>query len=388
MSIGKREKMLLIILGVVIYAYLFYTFVWVPVIPQISKKNSEITTALQQKAAMDKAVSNMDAKRLELDTGKASNERLDQYLLSNANIADSMDYLEKLTKLLGKEITDVNISKPEEKSTTVGLEGTAADKNKNNGTGRKFYELAIDFKTRLTYAEAASLVKYIEGGSLKIRISKFIVQPPKSVQQGQAADSVFEVGMTIDLYSLNSDNIDKIYEYSRDKFNRYFDDGAIPFTPTEVGKDGVFDVPKQANAGNNSGTVLNIKEESYLAAGDNLRISGTDESNGFISIKTMKRQEIRVNIGESSYTVETAGSDGKTVNMRGGLLQGDLNIQVNVDFPMVKENNDLGLDIKITNNSSRKVNVILSDKAERAKIFDRSGSPIAGTNEKEKVQIM
>ena len=130
----------------------------------------------------------------------------------------------------------------------------------------------------MTYGEAVNLVNYLEGGSRKVKISSFDLKPRVASGNADAGylndpDKEVEVSMAVNLYSLSLGNANKLYEYSRTRFNRFHDGDGVFFVPTALT---IGDGNAVADAGGlPSGNAvafnkdIEIKQQSILVGGQN-----------------------------------------------------------------------------------------------------------------------
>lgn len=259
-SLKKRELILIAILFTVIYAFVAYYFVYAPYKPKLEQDSADLTDLKDKKAKLDSDLANLSKTKLDIKSKTAANEKYEEYLMDNASTTDGVDLIEKIAALMGREIKDININKPEEKKFADSSAQAQAspnpnlssygNNNKNNNntstsatsspaptassTGKGYYAFKIEFKSDLTFNEANEIVKFCEGGSRKMSVDKFELKPlqkaassqaqktPVVSQQGQ--EQKYEVHMTISFYSINLGNTNKLYEYSRNRFNQYKDD--------------------------------------------------------------------------------------------------------------------------------------------------------------------
>jgi hypothetical protein len=419
MSTRKKELKLVAILGVAVYAFIFYKYIWVPVIPSISDINMKIESAKQEKASLDLDLKNIDRLRSQMATRNTLNERIDEYLMNSANMVDSLEYVDKLTRLIGNNITELNIAKPEQRNAS-SINNTLNDDTdlKDTATGiNKYYEIKTDFKANMTYQEALDLVKYIEDGTRKVKITKFIVkaltkneiktsavngsQPVTNnttdaakVNQGAQGsvadkDKLYFIDMTVCMYSVNIRASDRLYEYSRHKLSKFLISSSILFgsdtntqslpKPTTIG-----DINEEFGVGD-----IVIKERSYLAAGENLQVFGVDRENDIARIKTNQYSDVRINLYKDSYSIDIASNENKTKKISGDLPDKNIiTLYVGIDMPTIKENQKIRLNIRITNNSDRNINLLLKDTQKRVSVFDRSGRTIYGESSYEKIMII
>lgn len=445
--IGKKELRLIAILCAIAYAFIFYKFIWQSVIPSIRTTKADISTALGKLELLEEDYANLDSYKGKLASQKTSSERIDEYLMSSANMVDSLAYVDKLTRLIGDNVKEMNIGRPEPKYVLNG-KNPAADETELKEEAEKnrtYYEIKLNFRAFMTYSSAMELVKYIENGTRKIKITKFFIKSvPENelimiteankkqsldrtgtdannaqtataqntrsnaaaqvgaVQAVQGAfanstiesiakgEKLFDTNMTISIYSTNLRASDRMYEYSRHKLNRFIYTNGIFLNDDGGGSDilSTYDAVSILDEEFGSSDII-IKERSYLAAGDNLRIFGVDRDNSVIHSKTAGKTEVNIYMTESTYFIDTY-ANGKKLNSMSGSLpdKSSITMAVSVDMPDIKENEKIGLNIKITNNSGRNLNISLNDQQKRVSISDRNGNAIYSDSTSEKVKII
>jgi len=420
MSVGKRELKMAIVLGLILYAFFFYKFIWTPAALSISETNNKIIAFTNEKAALERDYASIEVKKAELGAKKTLNERIDEYLMNSSNLVDNLEYVDKLTLLVGKNIAEINIGKPEEKYTTRKNNPLKSDTDlsEKKQSGQKYYESTIDFKAYMTNDSAMQLIKYIEGGTQKVKITKFSIKPLKDnklpltaekapanteaaapASTGQAAqtpsnmpgtqEKLFEVNMTVSIYSVNIRAMDRMFEYNRHKLNRFINTGGIMFEQVQYSQDNTL-TGNSANINELFGSDdIVIKQKSYLTAGENLQIFGTDRENDILRLKTDKATAVNMRFESNSYYISTKDSNKKTLEINGSLPDNEIiTMSVTVDMPTIKENRNILLDLHIANNSGKKLNITLDDKQNRVKITDRKGNKIFGDSSGEHVNIL
>lgn len=410
MKFGKREGFLLTILCIALYAFIFVKFIYSGYIPQIEEIQEKIEQKTVEKETLDRDLKNIDTLKNNLNIKTVRNERLEEYLMNDANVSDSIDYIDKLTKFFQKNVSDVSIKAPVEK--TVSAKEAQDSKNKDSKDNNNiFYEFQISFNTKMTYDEAMNLVDYVEGGTKKVKIAKFALLPAEKEAAGTANGATnnivsnnnpnnFKVEMTVSLYALNPGNINKIYEYSRQRFNSYdSNDGIIIVPKSNTTPSNNINVPNvSTNIPTNNNTKvaqaaiprdIDLSVKSFMAAGPNFYAHGVGGYNNFAKFKTKGTSDVQLNIHETRYDIKIVNSENETYKLEGKLPNRDIHFYVSVGFPTtIVENKNLGANIKIVNNSGKKINIHLDDKSKRARITDRSGSVILLSSEQEKVYIL
>lgn len=389
MSKGTRDALILSFLGLILYGLLYYNFYLKDSIIQFQDIQSKIDVAEQKKAALDEDLKNLPNLQRNLDIKNVQNERLEEYLMSEANLSDNIDYIDKLAKLFNNAFSQIRVGIP--------LQATS------KATSTKYYEFAIDVQASMAYQDAMNLVDYIEGGSRKVKISQFDLAPSggsaTQSQPNQAqtnpSQNMYAIKMQINLYSLNLANIDKVYEYSRKRFNNYSEGDGLIFVPdsslisstsgisySNSGSDGTI---KQVAS---QGYDLEIRLGSFLTAGPNFIVNG-DGNKYPIRIKSKDRTSVKITFDDVGYSVNVVDVVGKSYDLRGRSKHDTIKMYVGANFPLdVNENQRVGADIQIINNSAKRVDLSFKDSVNRLKLTDRNGNIIYGKSEIEKVYII
>jgi len=441
----KREIFLLVILFIGIYAFIFVKFIWGGAIPRIETVKASIESVKSEKAKLDEDKKNIEKLKNSLSIKTVQNDRIDEYLMSDASSADSIDYIDKLTKLFEKSLKDIRFENPVKKEVVVEAEQKPqnvstsddidddTDVTVTNTTTQKksantYYEFRLSFSADMTYAEVMDLVNFIEGGSRKVKISEFNILPSvdKNVVSvpnqsnsnrnntgGQGDDNnsednesfagVFTVEMKINLYSKDMGSINSIYNYTKNNYNRFItNDGdvIVPVVNTDSNKTTPNGVVSYSDGGNNSSGVtatterkardIEIRLDSFYAAGPNFSIYGWGGySNNIVRFKTKEVTKVEVNFNKETYDVKVTRYDNQVKNLHGALSNEEPHIVIISKFPMnVDENKNLGIDLRISNQSGRTVNISLTDKNNVVRITDRNGVVIRGYSQTENVKIL
>lgn len=370
----KRNEIILIsVLGLLLYAFVLYKFVWVPVVPEIREQKDHIEQLQSDKDKLDSELQNIDLKRIELNSKQAGDERLEGYLNNETNVTDCIEYMGKLADAVDSDITDVNISVPEKKEV-------------NNS---QYYEIKIDFTTTLNINKIKDMLSYIENSSKLMKIGRFQISKEKAEKQNiipVMSNKLFKTNLSLNMYALNIEAADKLYEYGRHKFNRYEYGDAAAFEASDI--NGISNI--QDNDGTN--TAVNSKDfeinfNSFLTAGDNFILFGFDKSEDKLTLKTNKYITMELSIGNNSYLINALDSSGKKYGLTGAVPNRDLNMWININLSQIQENKNIGLKIKVINNSGNKLNVTMDDAARRVILTDRQGKEIYDGSQEEKVYI-
>jgi len=405
MSTGKKEIALLSILGILIYGLVFYKFIWNNVAAGISETKQALEAIVQQKASLDYDLKSIENKKAELKSKKILNERMDEYLMNSVNLVDGLEYIDKLANLINNKIVELQIHIPQERLISNASNQPKSSKNTEgtqNGSG-KYYEMQMDLKTKMSYEEGMNLIRYIENSPKKATISQFSVKPSIEDEDEQAStddsaeeseketekEKLFDIEMSISLYSMNNRASDRMFEYSRHKLGRY------------LNLDGVFIVAQKNSAKNDESlqTDLDISdgfetadiaidEKSFLYAGENLMIMGVDRGGALLRVKTNKPHDIQITLDGSSYFINTLDSSGNPKSISGQLPQRDITLYIRADMPDIEENKNIKLNVKVMNNTPNKLKIKLVDKQKRVRLLDRNGAQIIDTSSIEKADIL
>jgi len=436
MTLGKKEVKLLIVLGLLVYGFLFYVIFVNNYIPEINEVNAKLAEAQAKEKALKEDLANIEQKKSDLHSKNIIGERMGNYLLEKGDVTDCIEYMEKLDRLIGKKLKDVKINEPKEITlTTVQSNSSSSSSSSDDdlmgdstssttttssvSKSNKYYEMALDFKAELAYNEVLELLNYIEGASRKVQVSKFDLKPKKdetntAAGQNNTAKSTpaptpvpgqqngvvpigqkYDIQMTIKLYAQELSEADKVYNFNRNKFNNFNESSGINFTIAQAytNKDGTI-------IGNiQSGTQINVEQQTtsvtdvdfvieqdgFLTAGNNLLISGVNRENGVFRYKTAGRTDISLLLDGSKYSFVINYATGKSKTLTGKLPNRDLNMKLSAVIPDLEVNDKIKLNLKITNNTAKKLNIKLTDTLGRIRVTDRSGNVIKGTSSKEKV---
>lgn len=407
-ALKRKEIMLVSVLALLVYAFVFYKFIWIPVVPDISAQKEEISRLNSEKEKLDSNLKNLEANKAKIVSIKSGSERLDGYLNNEANVMDCIEYMDKLAKIAGADITNINIATPEKKE---------ADKS-------TYYEIKIDFTTMQDIQGIRDLVDFIENSSKIINISRLEIKPDKekakasttlkapavtqtvnkpatatgipanpgntNAADGDAQKEIYTANLTISMYAINLESADKFYEYGRHKFNRYQygDISPLEITALDVLSGKSNNITVGTNTASESNTTdFEINLNSFLSAGDNLTVFGTDKLKDKYSSKTNKYITMSVNINKSSYTVAISDGGGISSSFSGSVPDRDLNMLINTNLSLIPENKGLGLKIKLVNNSGNKLNIVKKDVTKKVILTDRNAREIKDGNNQEKALI-
>jgi len=389
MSKKTRDLIILIFLFLVLYGVIYYNFVLVDAMDEVERIQSKIESAQKEKKELEDDLKNIEVLKRNLEMKKTQNERLEEYLMSAANITDNIEYVDKLAKLFEKGFSKVKINKPTEL--------------KSQKTKTTYYEFGIQLTTSMTYNQILGLIDYVEGGSRKVKVSVFNMKP-KEEKKGDSAqpnttEPIYDLELTINMYSLKLSDIDKVYEYSRKRFNRFEDGDGVIFVPL-IDAPGTVSTSVSVDTKDNNATKkedflynsrkadIDIRLGSFLIAGQNFVIKGV--GNDFpINFRQKDRASVKITFSGDNYHVSVNGGVGSGYNLSGNIDKDVISMFVGADFPTnIKENKSLGADIQIINNSGKRVDINLYDTVKRVRITDRNGNLIIKSSDLEKVYII
>lgn len=389
MAKKTRDLLILILLFLALYGGIYYNFVLIDAMENVEDVQSKIEVAEKNKKSLEDDLKNIEALKRNLEMKNTQNERLEEYLMSAANVTDNIEYVDKLAKLFESGFEKVKIGKPKE------LKAIKTEKS--------YYQFDIDLTTSMTYNQTLNFINYVEGGSRKLKVSNFSLKPQNeknqnNVTQPVTTEPIYDLEMTINMYALDLGSIDKIYEYSRKRFNRFEDGDGMIFVPsndetgsssTSVSLDpGSSGTVLDRLASNYKRTDIDIRLGSFLIAGQNFEIKGAGNDYA-INFRQKDRASVKITFSDDDYYVSVAGGVGKGYNLDGKTEHDIISMYVGANFPTdIKENGNLGADIQIINNSAKRVDVSLVDKVKRIRITDRNGNLILRNSESEKVYII
>jgi len=421
--LGKKEIKLLIILGIILYAGLFFILFVQKYIPEINDQNGRLSELKEKKRILDEDLAKIDEYKSDLVSKTSSNERTENFIYLNADVTDCIDYVDKLELLMQNKLRDVSVLDPvlknlevvvvdEEKAKLLAEpldekkatgEGSSTEtKKKEVPKGQAYIELGLEFSADLTYPEITQLLSFIEGSSKRIKVSRFEMEPKLDKADkkdkkpvANTKNQLYEVTATVNMYTIN-DNADKIYEYSRSKFNRYLEQKGITFgesipAPTAAPKTTkTISFNTTSKSTKISGSVTKpdfyIGLDGVLSAGDNLKIYGVRDDKESLSSKIGGEIVIRLEINNYTYSITGPGNRGRET-IRGSIPDRDLSMEIIAEIPNIKDNETIKLNVQVVNNSKHKITINKVDSGMRATIKDRSGNKIEGSSKKEKITI-
>lgn len=393
---GNTGKVfILCLILALLYGLIYYQFVWTKKIdPKMEDLNKQLQEVKREKEILDRDLANLETIKRNIEILNVQDERFDSYLMNESNVADSIEYLDNLDRLFGNRFKEVMFRRP--------VKVTSKEKQ------REYYEFGIGFKAKLSLSEVMNLVDYLEGTSKKVSISKFIIKESlleSNVQstEGTTENNVkmYDVEMSINLYSLNIGNANKVYEYSKERFNRLYDDDEMissPFIGMRI-EPGILDKAAidrihSPAGGSSTGAApafvenTSISLYSFLSGGHNFVIRNREDGK-IISFKTKITPEVTLTFYGDYVDVRVVGDGGDVRTLNGVVSSDVINLSVLTMFPTdVEENENLGLSIQVINDSEKPIRVQLDDKNRRAKLLDRNGDTIIRNSQIENLRLI
>lgn len=399
MTLTKKEKILLVILAVVVYIFVFTKFVLISAIPKIKDVKGRIHTVQAQLDALENDYNNLSRYKEQIKETETIDERLGEYLMDDASMSDSVEFVENLSLLIGRKLKSISLGDP--KQMTIGESDT-------------YYAFPVRFRTVLTEEGLNELLRFIEGGSRKISVSSLnikLADPATASEYGitDSSGSLFDVNMGIVFYSLNKNSADSFAEFTRSAFERFIEKEGLPVFIEELKDNSEINVPaaententKTANAARNSNTsagitLLNsdfkIFHTGFLYGGYNFETYSQFDRQNRIRTHIKVPVKVTLTLGQTQYTIEYADENGYT-----DALTGDLPANENRNYTFyiqsdvldgVKENENLRVNLYIRNDSGKSINVKLEQSGDRVNVMDRDGNAIEQRSDKEKVYIL
>lgn len=397
MKLTKKEKTLIAVCAVLLYAFVFAKFVLMPSIPKIKDAQARIEDAKSRLAALESDYSNINEYKKMIEENKVIDERLGEYLMNSAGLSDSIEFVEDLALLIGTSLKSVSLGNPQQL-----LEGETV-----------YYAFPVSFNTVLSEEGLDELVKFCEGGSRKVTVRQFVIDPAdakKAAEYGIVGtkEQLLNINIGLVFYSMDKDAADSFIKYTRAAFERFRDEDGNPIFIDELDKTAdntptpaktVQAQETVANSVNNTGdntsgeiTFSNadfkIHHTGYLYGGYNFETYTEFNRNNRIRSTIDVPMDVSLTLGKTQYTIECIDGDGHMDSITGDLPDRDFTLFIRSNIKNgVKENEDLWLNIKIRNDSGRMIIAKIEQTGDRVKLTDRNGNVINGKSEKEKVYL-
>ncbi|NLM27945.1 MAG: hypothetical protein GX211_07185 [Clostridiaceae bacterium] len=391
MTLTKKEKTLLIVLAVVVYAFIFVKFVLMSSLPKIKAAQSRINDAKSQLSALESDYKNIDQYKKMIEDSIVIDERLGEYLMDSAGLSDSTEFIENLALLIGTSLKRVSLGNPQQL-----MEG-----------GTAYYAFPVSFNTVLSKDGLDEFIRFCEGGSRKVTVRQLTISPADANSAAEYGivvlnKQLFDVNIGLVFYSLNRDAADSFLKYTRAAFERFKDKDGNPVfiensdeiavnTPAQTAQ-----VPETAvkDSGDTSNEIslmnadFKIFHTGYLYGGYNFETYTAFNKNDRIRSTISVPMNVSLTLGSTQYTIECVDGDGHMNSITGSLPDRDftLFIQSNIKND-VKEDENLWLNLRIRNDSGKIIVAKIDQTGDRVKLTDRNGNEITGKSEKEKVYL-
>ena len=370
MTLNKKEKIMILVLIGLVYAFAFVKLVILDSLPKIKSTQTRLSDVKAQKEALDAEYLNINAYKTEIKSKGVVEERLGDYLMENADISDSILFVESLAVLLNTELQSISVGSPQQLSSG----------------GMQYYGFPVSFSAQFSYEGFQDIIRYCEGGAKKVCISNFSLTP------AQGRNDLYDVSMGLIFYSINRESADKLYEFSRSRFKGFTDREGAPIfieDDAELPKNSPVKVSSQ-----NTGAIsidnadFFILHRGYLYGGENFQTYSSFNISQRSRITTKEKVDVNLTLKGTEYTIESTDSQGKSDTLRGAIPERPLTLYIMSDLdPKVKENENLQLNITIQNDSGQGIRVKIDQSGGRMKLMDRDGTEIAVKSDKEKVYI-
>lgn len=392
MTLTKKEKTLLIILAVLVYFFVFAKFVLMSSIPKIKEVKSRIEIAQTQLDSLERDYKNINVYKSQIKENEVINERLGEYLMDSAGVSDSIEFVEKLALLMGSNLKSISL-------------GNSMELVENNIT---YYAFPINFNTVLDEEGLNGLIEFCEGGSRKVSINLLNISPTneENIEEYGVVKSnkqqLFNVNIGLVFYAMDKDSANNLAKFTKAAFERFIKDNNIPVFIEDLKETAINTLPSddqiastainQNNISSNVITLANadfkIFHRGYLYGGYNFetytQFNRSDRIRSSISVPV----NVSLFLGKTQYTIECVDGDGHINILTGDLPEKDytLYIQSNINTN-VRENENLWVNLRIRNDSGRKIITCIEQTGNRVKIMDRDGNEINGKNNKENVYL-
>jgi hypothetical protein len=390
MSFTKKQKKIVAFILAFAYLYFFYVYNWNSSIPGIRENGQKLSAARQQLAVLEEELDNIAVTENKFQSLQTANERYSDYLEDSINIVDVINYMERLERLFAGKISAVNLSPP----------------RKNTRATPNYYEVGITFRATLKYEELLALTRFIEGGTRMAKVTRLTVSPePLPAEEraifGNQLPSIYRenwnlltnVGIT--LYALDQGEAEMLYEVSKNRFERfgYFD--GIAFVTPDLSEGGrvmninLGEVPKEPLPPITNRRDIVLTMASFLTGPLNFSVRGIDTSNneGF-DARIRDRQEVTIRINNYMYSVEAMDPSGRVSSFSGNAPGRNIAVYIRDLVPDIEENKNIGMDIRIINDSDFQMAVNFSTRSGRVRILDRDYEVVVSTSQRDKIYLI
>ncbi|MDQ2085839.1 hypothetical protein RBH29_05235 [Herbivorax sp. ANBcel31] len=394
MKSDKGKVVILIFILVMLYAVVYYRFIWMDRFsPQLEDLSTDIETEQMTKNALERDLADIDTLKREVNMKTVQDERLSEFLMSEASLADSFDYVDRLNKMFNNQLTDANVNPPRQRT--------------SDNTDTTYYEFGVGFSAELSLGEVLNLIDFLEGGTRKVRVSAFDIRPiserasvvvEESEEEEEEYDiyrEIYSIEVAVNFHSLDEGHIDKMYDYSRQRFNR-FEDGDGFSVSFDEPLSPIFTIADEDTSYTGGGSTdaapafrrdVVVELMNFYVGGPNF-ITRCANTRKRIGIKTGDFVELSLSFDASTYRAHSK-TPHREVTYDGEILGDTINIEINADFPLnVPENENFRTDITIVNNSGKQIRIKNNDEVRRVSLMDRNGNQIYRRSEVENLIVI
>ena len=399
MKLTKKERNLLIVFLALLYIFVLYNFVLKPNIPKIQDTKALIANTQARLDQLEEDYNNLPSFKQEIEINETTDKWLGEYLMDGASLADSIEFIDSLAKTLDFKFTGISLGTPTE---------VLDDETKNPVC----YAFPINFGIVSTYDELNEIIEFCEGSSKKVKVTGLEIKnlregsiihntADESQEENQNAgnnenakanaDQKLDINMDIAMFSINKENAQGVYNYSRSKFKEYNSyDGTPIFIDEEDSLPDYIEENEHSDdndleiSQNNADFVLSAR--GILYAGDNFTTYSRFNPTKRIQMPLSRKLNVELSINNQGYTIKSTDDRGVVNTVSGNVS--DKNFSFYIESMIddnVPEDKDLYIDVKIINDSSHSIYVKVNQTSNRLRLMDRSGNVISVRSEGEKV---
>lgn len=378
MKLTKKEKTMILILAILVYAFAFVKFVLLTNIPKIKEANITLEQTKAQLAALEADYQNLETFKADIKAKTVTDERLGEYLMDNAGLSDSISFIENLALMMGSELKSISLGTP-----TQVKQGDLT-----------YYGFPVKFSTVFNYENFQKIIEYCEAASRKVQVASFDIKLDE-----EASDELFNVNMQLVFYSLDKAVADNMYRFSRSSFSQFRNDEGVPvfIKDDAVLPDTQAPEPNKVSEGDIKPETVEITRKTadyvvffrgFLYAGYNFETFASFNPSKVVREKVTGKMDVVLKITDNSYSFVSVDNQGKQYELSGTAPNRNFTFFIESDInPDTEENDNLNMNLKIQNDSGNNVRVKMVQKSNRIKLMDRDGNEIKGENKKEKVYI-
>lgn len=368
MTLNKKEKTMLLVLGIVVYLFAFIKIVIVDAMPKIKETQQKLLEVQRQEAVLEAEYLNLQAYKDDIRSKQVVDERLGSYLMNNAGLAEGILFIEKLAILFDTELGSIKLGVPQALSVKEA----------------KYFGFPIEFTASLTYDAFHEIIAFCEGGSRKVNISSFDFK--QSIKK-----DLYDISIKMVFYSIDRESADKLFQYCRLNFQKFRDRAGDPVYITIDEEPDFSEVTVVQGKGGDitkSNADFIVVNQGYLYGGYNFETFSSLNSDKRIRKTTTEKMDVLLTFTDTDYTIETTDFEGVKDVVNGSIPDRDFTffIESNV-ITEVEENKNIYLNITVQNDSKNDIRVKMLQTGNRVKLMDRAGNVINGKSDEEKVYI-